>query len=263
MSVVTSDDITRSKPEKKLTVGLKKRQGRSNGTITVRHRGSGARKQYRIIDFKRNRYDVVATVKTIEYDPNRNARIALIQYEDGEKQYMIAPLGIKVDDTVVSSKDKVDIKIGNRMPLERIPAGTGVYNIELEPGRGGILARAAGTLATLQGVEGKHAQLKMPSGEVRLVKKECAATIGQVSNPDHRLVRWGKAGRMRHRGIRPTVRGTVMNPVDHPHGGGEGAQPIGLKYPKTPWGRPALGVPTRKKKKASSKLIIKSRKKRK
>ena len=263
MSVVSSEDITRSKPEKKLTVGLKKRQGRSKGKITVRHRGSGARKQYRIIDFKRDRYDEVATVRTIEYDPNRNARIALIQYEDGEKRYMIASLGLKVDDTVVSSNEKVDIKMGNRMPLERIPAGTGVYNVERSPGRVAVMVRAAGTLATLQAIEGKFAQLKMPSGEIRLVRKECSATVGQVSNPDHRLIRWGKAGRMRHRGIRPTVRGKVMNPVDHPHGGGEGSQPIGMKYPKTPWGKPALGVPTRNKKKASSKLIIKSRKKKK
>lgn len=261
-SVISSKDITKTTPEKKLTKRLKKNAGRSHGKITVRHRGGGSRRKYRIIDFKRERYDEVAEVIAIEYDPNRNARIALVQYPDAEKRYIIAPLDVQVGDQLLSSAEKkIEIKPGNRMPLERIPSGTGVYNIELNPGKGAQMVRAAGTLATLQGVEGKYAQIKMPSGEIRLVPKESAATIGQVSNSDFRLIRWGKAGRTRHRGRRPTVRGKVMNPVDHPHGGGEGLQPIGLKYPKTPWGRPALGVKTRKVKKHSNKLIIKRRKK--
>ncbi len=260
-SVLSSDDITKKKPEKSLLKGLKKRSGRSKGKISVRHRGSGARRRYRIIDFKQNRYDEVATVIAIEYDPNRNSRIALIQYEDGKKSYIIAPNNTVVGDTVTSSMKKIEIKSGNRMPLMYIPAGSGVYNIEMLPGRGAQLARSAGTVAVLQAIEGKYAQLKMPSGEIRLIPKTAHASIGQVSNPDYRLVRWGKAGRMRHRGIRPTVRGKVMNPVDHRHGGGEGAQPIGLKRPVTAWGKPALGVKTRKKKKPSNSLIVKRRKK--
>ncbi len=260
-SVLSSDDLTKKKPEKSLLKGLKKRSGRSRGKISVRHRGGGARRRYRVIDFKQNRLDDVATVTAIEYDPNRNSRIALVVYEDGEKRYVIASNNMAVGDTITSSDKKIEIKNGNRMPLMYIPAGTGVHNIELMPGRGAVMVRAAGTLATLQAIEGKYAQLKMPSGEIRLVPKKSSASIGQVSNPDYRLVRWGKAGRSRNRGIRPTVRGKVMNPVDHRHGGGEGAQPIGLKRPVTAWGKPALGVKTRKKNKASNSLIVKRRKK--
>ncbi len=259
-SVLMSDDITKTKPEKKLTKALKKKAGRSHGKITVRHRGGGAKRKYRVIDFKMDRFDQPAKVLSIEYDPNRNARIALIEFEDGEKRYIIAPDGLKVDDKVVFSKDKVDIKLGNRMPLEYIPVGVGVYNLEIEPGKGAKMVRSAGTLAVVQSIEGKYAQVKLPSGEIRLFKKEAMATIGQVSNPAYRLIRWGKAGRMRHKGIRPSVRGKAMNPREHAHGGGEGAQPIGLKHPKTKWGKPAMGVKTRKKGKPSDRLIIKRRK---
>ncbi len=255
-----SDDITKTKPEKKLTKSLKKKAGRSHGKITVRHRGGGAKRKYRVIDFKMDRFDQSAKVLSIEYDPNRNARIALIEFEDGEKRYIIAPDGLKVDDKVVFSKNKVDIKLGNRMPLEHIPVGVGVYNLEIEPGKGAKMVRSAGTLAVVQSIEGKYAQVKLPSGEIRLFKKEAMATVGQVSNPAYRLIRWGKAGRMRHKGIRPSVRGKAMNPREHAHGGGEGAQPIGLKHPKTKWGKPAMGVKTRKKGKPSDRLIIKRRK---
>lgn len=260
-SVVSSADITKSKPEKKLTTKLKRKAGRSRGKITVRHRGGGHKRKYRIIDWTMDRFDEPMKVIAIEYDPNRNARIALVEYSDGERRYIIAPISLTVDDEIIFSKNKVEFKPGNRMPLENIPAGTGVYNIELEPGKGAKLVRAAGTLAIIQAVEGKYAQIKMPSGEVRLIKRNSMATVGQVSNPDHRLQRIGKAGRSRHLGRRPSVRGTAMNPVDHRHGGGEGHQSIGLKRPVTPWGKPALGVRTRNKKKASSKLIIKRRKK--
>lgn len=260
-SVVSSADITKAKPEKKLTVKLKKKSGRSRGKITVRHRGGGHKRKYRLIDWKMDRLDTPMKVIAIEYDPNRNARIALVEYADGDRRYIIAPALVTVGEELVFSKEKVEAKPGNRMPLERIPAGTGIFNIELEPGKGAKLVRAAGTLATIQAVEGKYAQLKMPSGEIRLIRRESMATVGQVSNPDHRLQRLGKAGRSRHLGRRPSVRGTAMNPVDHRHGGGEGAQPIGLKRPVTPWGKPALGVRTRNKKKSSSKLIIKRRKK--
>lgn len=259
-SVLMSDDITKTKPEKKLTKSLKKKAGRSHGKITVRHRGGGAKRKYRVIDFKMDRFDQSAKVLSIEYDPNRNARIALIEFEDGEKRYIIAPDGLKVDDKVVFSKNKVDIKLGNRMPLEHIPVGVGVYNLEIEPGKGAKMVRSAGTLAVVQSIEGKYAQVKLPSGEIRLFKKEAMATVGQVSNPAYRLIRWGKAGRMRHKGIRPSVRGKAMNPREHAHGGGEGAQPIGLKHPKTKWGKPAMGVKTRKKGKPSDRLIIKRRK---
>ncbi|MCD4705589.1 50S ribosomal protein L2 [bacterium] len=261
-SVQDFSDITKKNPEKSLTVIKKRSGGRNNqGKITVRHRGGGAKRYIRIIDFKQNRFDDVATVSAIEYDPNRGSRLALIKYEDNEKKYIIAPIGMKVGDKIVSSKkEDIEIKSGNRTLLKNIPSGMGVYNIELVPGKGGQIARGAGTIVKLMAVEGKYAQLKMPSGEIRLVPKDCMATIGQASNPDYRLIRWGKAGRMRHKGIRPTVRGKVMNPVDHPHGGGEGNQPIGLKHPKTPWGKPALGVKTRNKKKSSNSLIIKRRK---
>ncbi|MEA2088794.1 MAG: 50S ribosomal protein L2 [Patescibacteria group bacterium] len=261
-SVQDFSDITKKDPEKSLVIIKKRKGGRNNqGKITVRHRGGGAKRYIRIIDFKQNRFDDPATVSAIEYDPNRGARIALIKYEDGEKKYIIAPIGMKVGNKIVSSKKaETEIKSGNRTLLKNIPSGLSVYNIELVPGKGGQIARGAGTVVKLMAVEGKYAQLKMPSGEIRLVLKDCMATIGQASNPDYRLIRWGKAGRIRHKGIRPTVRGKAMNPVDHPHGGGEGNQPIGLKHPKTPWGKPALGVRTRNKKKSSNRLIIKRRK---
>ncbi len=259
-SVLSSDDITKNKPERGLTAVLKKKAGRSKGTITVRHRGGGAKRKYRIIDFKMDRFEEEAVVLSIEYDPNRNARIALVQYPDGEKRYIIAPDGLNVDDKIMTSKEKIAVKLANRMPLEHIPVGIGVYNLEIEPGKGAKMVRSAGTLATIRSIEGKYAHIKLPSGEIRMFKKEAMATIGQVSNPAYRLIRWGKAGRMRHRGIRPTVRGKAMNTREHPHGAGEGAQSIGLKHPKTKWGKPALGVKTRKKNKPSDKLIIKRRK---
>ena len=260
-SVQDFSDITKTEPEKSLVVIKKRTGGRNNqGKITVRHRGGGAKRYIRIIDFKQDKFDMPATVEAIEYDPNRGARIALVKYEDGEKRYVIAPQDIKVGTKIISSLEKVEIKVGNRTKLENIPPGVEIFNVELTPGKGGQLSRGAGTMIQLMAIEGKYAQLKLPSGEIRLVPKECMATIGQVSNPDYRLIRWGKAGRMRHRGIRPTVRGKAMNPVDHPHGGGEGNQPIGLKHPKTPWGKPALGVKTRKKKQ-SDKLIVQRRKK--
>ncbi len=259
-SVQDFSDITKNKPEKSLVRILKKKAGRSHGSISVRHKGGGSKKYYRVIDFKRDKFDISATVETIEYDPNRNARIALVKYEDGEKRYIIAPMNIAPGQKIISSKKRVEIKNGNRMPLEFIPVGVPVYNIELTPGKGAEIVRSAGSLAHLMGIEGRFAQIKLPSTEIRLVPKECSATIGQVSNPDYRHIRWGKAGRIRNRGIRPTVRGKVMNPVDHPHGGGEGSNPIGMKHPKTPWGKPALGVKTRKKGKKSDSLIIKRRK---
>lgn len=229
----------------------------------MRHRGGGEKKYYRLVDFKRDKFDIPAKVEAIEYDPNRSSRIALIVYRDGERRYIIAPQDLKVGDEIVSSKGRVEIKIGNRMSLENIPVGFMVYNIELVPGQGGKIVRSAGARATTMAIEGKYAQLKLPSGEVRLLPRKCMATIGEVSNPDHRHIKLGKAGRSRHLGIRPSVRGKAMNPVDHPHGGGEGHNPIGLKRPKTPWGKPALGVKTRKKKKWSNKFIIKRRTKRK
>jgi len=258
-SVQDFSDVTKAKPEKKLTVIKKKRAGRgASGRITVRHKGGGTKRFIRLVDWQRHKFDVPARVESIEYDPNRGARIALLVYEDGEKKYMLAPVDLKVGDKVISSKKLYEIKSGNRYPLEIIPLGMPVYNIELTPGKGGQIVRGAGSSAVIMAMEGKYAQLKMPSGEIRLFPKDCMATIGQVSNPDWRLIRWGKAGRIRHKGIRPTVRGKVMNPVDHPHGGGEGASPIGLKHPKTPWGKPALGVKTRRKK-SSDKLILKRR----
>ncbi|MFH0892041.1 MAG: 50S ribosomal protein L2 [Candidatus Falkowbacteria bacterium] len=253
-------DITRTKPEKKLIMMKKKTGGRnSQGKITVRHRGGGARRYIRLVDYKRDKFDIPARVASIEYDPNRGGRISLLNYADGEKRYIISPNGLTVGETIISSKNQIEIKRGNALPIMYIPAGIAVYNIELTPGRGGQIARGAGNEVYVMGVEGKYAQIKMPSGEIRLIKKECLCTIGQVSNVDKRHIKLGSAGRNRHRGIRPTVRGTAMNPVDHPHGGGEGNQSIGLKHPKTPWGKPALGVKTRNKNKASTKLIIKRR----
>ena len=247
------------KPEKSLLVKLKKNAGRNNyGRITVRHRGGGNKVKYRIIDFKRDKIDMNATVLTLEYDPNRTAYIALVQYEDGEKRYILAPEGLKVGDIVVSSEN-ADIKPGNTLPLSCIPVGTIIHNIEISKNKGGQLVRAAGNAAQLMAQEGGYALIRLPSNEVRKVLIDCKATIGQVSNLEHENVSIGKAGRKRHMGIRPTVRGVVMNPCDHPHGGGEGKSPIGRPAPVTPWGKPALGYKTRKTKKHSSKLIIKDR----
>ena len=258
-SVDTFSDITTKNPEKSLLKTKKRKAGRTKGKITVRHRGGGAKRFIRQVDFKRTKFDIPAKVASIEYDPNRGARIALLHYVDGAKAYMLAPVDVKVGDMVTSSQKKGEIQNGNRFVLENIPVGMTIYNIELQPGRGGQIVRGAGASAQLMAVEGKMATVKLPSGEVRMVPKICMATIGQVSNPDYHLIRWGKAGRTRHRGFRPTVRGKAMNPVDHPHGGGEGRSPIGLKHPKTPTGKPALGVKTRKRK-SSDKLIIRRRK---
>lgn len=256
-------DLTKFSPEKNLIVIKKKRGGRNaQGKITVRHQGGGAKRFVRLVDFKRDKFNVPATVAAIEYDPNRGARLALLHYVDGDKRYIIAPLDLKVGEKVLSSKELIELKVGNALPLQFIPAGMPVSSVELEPGQGAKIARGAGNVVFVMGVEGKYAQLKMPSGEIRQVKKECLCTIGQVSNPDKRHISLGKAGRSRYLGIRPTVRGTAMNPNDHPHGGGEGNQPIGLRHPKTPWGKPALGVKTRRKH-SSDRLIIKRRAKRK
>ena len=260
-SVDTFEDITKTEPEKSLITIKKKNSGRSGGKITVRHRGGGTKRYLREIDFLRDKFDVPAKVLAVEYDPNRTGRIALLQYADGEKRYIVAPFGLAVGEEIVSSKNKAEMKTGNRMPLEIIPVGTVVHSIELQPGMGGILVRSAGMGAQLLAVEGPYAQLKMPSKEVRMVKKECMATIGEVGAKDRRLIRWGKAGRMRHRGWRPTVRGKAMNPVDHPHGGGEGRQPIGLKHPKTPWGKTAYGVKTRRRKWTNKYIITRRIKK--
>ena len=262
MSKLRNDEITTNKPEKSLLASKSKNAGRNNqGRITVRHQGGGERRKYRLIDFKRNKFDIVGTVATIEYDPNRSANIALINYVDGEKRYIIAPKGLKVGMKIVSG-EKVDIKVGNALPLMNIPEGTLVHNIELQPGKGAELARSAGASAQILGKEGKYVLVRLASGEVRKVLGTCMATIGEVGNEDYSLVKIGKAGRKRHMGVRPTVRGSVMNPNDHPHGGGEGRAPIGRSGPMTPWGKPALGYKTRKKK-ASDKLIIRRRKKRK
>jgi len=262
-SVDTFSDITNKKPEKKLIKIKKKTGGRNaSGKITVRHRGGGAKQYYRLIDYKRERFDIPSEVMAIEYDPNRKARIALVKYEDnGEKRYIIAPVDLKVGDKIMSSTKRIEIVPGNRMPLEHLPLGSLIYNIEVTPGKGAQLVRTAGSTAKLMAVEGQYATIRMPSSEVRLIPKKSMATLGQVSNPDAMHLRIGKAGRVRHMGIRPTVRGKAMNPVDHPHGGGEGGAPIGMKAPKTPWGKKALGVITRKKKKYSDKLIIRKRKK--
>lgn len=256
-SVDTFEDITKFEPEKSLITKPTRRNGRSFGSITVRHRGGGNRRYYRMVDFKQvNKLDMPAEVLAIEYDPNRGARIALIKYEDGVKSYILAPLNTKVGDKVLSSKNKIEASLGNRMPLEFIPIGFVVHNVELQPGKGGQMVRGAGAGSQLLAVEGDFASLKMPSGEVRHFIKNCRASIGQLSNPDHNLIRWGKAGRMRHLGWRPEVRGKAMNPIDHPHGGGEGHNPIGMRRPETPWGKPALGLKTRKKNKWTNKLII-------
>ena len=259
MTVSTFEEITTDTPEKSLTAPLKKNAGRNvRGKITVRHRGGGSRRKYRIIDFKRNKDGIPGTVKTIEYDPNRTANIALIFYSDGEKRYIIAPHKLVVGD-IIESGTGADIKIGNALPLQNIPVGTVVHNIELKPGKGGQLVRSAGNGAQLMAKEGKYAQIRLPSGEVRKVRIECRATIGEVGNIDHENIKIGKAGRKRNMGIRPTVRGSVMNPNDHPHGGGEGKAGIGRVSPVTPWGKPALGYKTRKKNKDSNKYIVKKR----
>nr|MBO2493722.1 50S ribosomal protein L2 [Clostridia bacterium] len=259
MSVLTFEEITKKEPERSLVVPLKKHSGRNNeGRITVRHRGGGVKRKYRIIDFKRDKDNVPAKVAAIEYDPNRTANIALLHYKDGEKRYILAPVGLKVGDIVMSGEN-VDIKVGNALPLRNIPVGTVIHNIELYPGRGGQLVRAAGGAAQLMAKEGDYAHVRLPSGEIRMIHLDCRATIGQVGNLDHENVSIGKAGRKRHMGIRPTVRGSAMNPVDHPHGGGEGKAPIGLPAPVTPWGKPTLGYKTRKKNKESDKYIIKRR----
>ncbi|MBS5788761.1 50S ribosomal protein L2 [Clostridioides mangenotii] len=259
MTVVISDDITTNQPEKSLLVNLKKNSGRNaHGKITIRHRGGGQKRKYRIIDFKRNKDGIPAKVATIEYDPNRTANIALLNYADGEKRYILAPVGIKVGDTLLSGAG-ADIKPGNCLAFKDLPVGTVVHNIELKPGKGAQLVRSAGVSAQFMAKEGKKALLRLPSGEMRYVSVECKATIGQVGNSEHGNEVIGKAGRKRHMGIRPTVRGSVMNPNDHPHGGGEGRAPIGRPSPVTPWGKPALGYKTRKKNKASNKLIVSRR----
>ena len=258
-SALTSEEITKTTPEKSLTVTKTKTNGRNNqGKITVRHRGGGYRPKYRIIDFKRDKDGIPGTVATIEYDPNRSANIALINYADGEKRYIVAPNKLKVGDVIVSGAD-ADIKVGNALPVANIPVGTVVHNIELQPGKGAQMVRSAGNGAQLMAKEGKYASLRLPSGEVRKVRLECRATIGEVGNIDHQNIQIGKAGRKRHMGIRPTVRGSVMNPNDHPHGGGEGKAGIGRVSPVTPWGKPALGYKTRKKKNQSDKYIVKRR----
>lgn len=259
MTVSTFEEITARKPEKSLTVTLKKHSGRnSRGKITVRHRGGGTRNKYRIIDFKRNKDGIPGNVKTIEYDPNRSANIALIVYADGEKRYILAPEGLQVGNVIYSGSD-ADIQVGNALPIANIPVGTLIHNIELKPGKGGQLVRSAGNGAQLMAKEGKYAQVRLPSGEVRKVLMNCRATVGEVGNEDHGNIQIGKAGRKRHMGIRPTVRGSVMNPNDHPHGGGEGKTPIGRKAPVSPWGQPAIGYKTRNKKAKSDKLIVRRR----
>ncbi len=261
MTTLVNEEITKKKPEKSLVTTIKKSGGRNNqGKITVRHHGGGAKRKYRIIDFRRVKDGIIGTVAAIEYDPNRSANIALINYADGEKAYILAPKGLKVG-MKIESGENADIKVGNALPLANIPEGTLVHNVELKPGKGGQMARSAGTSVQILGREGNYTLLRLGSGEVRKVLSVCRATIGEVGNADYELVNLGKAGRKRHMGIRPTVRGSVMNPNDHPHGGGEGRAPIGRKGPMTPWGKPALGYKTRNNKKASSKLIVRRRKK--
>ena len=260
MTVIKSEEITKFSPEKSLLTSLKKNAGRnSQGKITVRHKGGGEKRKYRIIDFKRDKDGIPAKVAGIEYDPNRPANIALLNYKDGEKRYILAPLGLKVGDVIVSGEGS-DIKVGNCLKMKDMPVGTVIHNIELKKGKGGQLVRSAGISAQLMAKEGKNVLLRLPSGEMRYVNAECKATIGQVGNVDHSNVTIGKAGRKRHMGIRPTVRGSVMNPNDHPHGGGEGRSPIGRPSPVTPWGKPALGYKTRNKKKQSNKMIVTRRK---
>ena len=260
MTSLTYEEVTKKTPEKSLLAKKAKNAGRNSyGRITVRHQGGGHRQKYRIIDFKRNKEDIEATVIGIEYDPNRSANIALIEYKDGEKAYILAPQGLKDGDTVVAGKN-VDIKAGNCLPIENIPVGTLIHNIELNPGQGGKLVRSAGQSAQLMAKEGTYAHVRLPSGEMRLILARCRATIGVIGNSDHENIKLGKAGRTRHMGIRPTVRGSVMNPVDHPHGGGEGRAPVGHAGPLTPWGKPALGYKTREKNKTTDKFIVKRRK---
>ncbi|WOO88459.1 50S ribosomal protein L2 [Mollicutes bacterium LVI A0078] len=254
-------EITTDKPEKSLLAPKNKKAGRNNqGRVTVRHQGGGAKQKYRIIDFKRNKDGIIGTVATIEYDPNRTANIALINYLDGEKRYILAPKGLKVGDKIISGEGS-DIKTGNALELKDIPVGTVIHNIELKPGKGGQLVRTAGASAQILGREGKYVLVRLTSGETRYILGACRATVGEVGNGAHELVKIGKAGRKRHMGVRPTVRGSVMNPVDHPHGGGEGRAPVGRKSPMTPWGKPALGLKTRKKNKQSNKYIVRGRKK--
>ena len=261
MSYLSSEEITKKTPEKSLVVPKKKTSGRNNqGKITTRHHGGGVKQKYRLVDFKRNKDGVTAIVKAIEYDPNRSANIALISYKDGTKAYILAPKGLNVGD-IVESGTKVDVKTGNTMEIMNIPVGTVIHNIELRPGKGGQLARSAGTSAQILGREGKYVLIRLSSGETRMILGTCRATIGTIGNEDYSLVKVGKAGRTRHMGIRPTVRGSVMNPNDHPHGGGEGRAPIGRSGPMTPWGKPALGLKTRKNKKKSDKYIVTRRKK--
>ncbi|RJQ35601.1 50S ribosomal protein L2 [Candidatus Parcubacteria bacterium] len=259
-SVLVNKSLSKKRPEKSLLMKRKQNSGRNaQGKITVRHKGGGAKRFIRIIDFKRNKFDVVGKVEAIEYDPNRNANLALVVYIDGERRYILAPEGLKVGDKVISSQNRLSVKPGYNMPLKHIPTGTEIHNVELTPGKGGQMARSAGNFLTLMALADGKAQLKMPSGEFRLVLDNCMATIGTPSNSEYRNVRFGKAGRKRHMGIRPSVRGKVMNPVDHPHGGGEGHNPIGMKHPKTYTGKPAYGVKTRKRTKQSNSLIIKRR----
>ncbi|MEJ2013434.1 MAG: 50S ribosomal protein L2 [Anaerolineales bacterium] len=261
MSGHTFEEITKSKPERSLLVPKNKRGGRNNyGRVTVRHRGGGSRRPYRVVDFKRDKHGVPATVAAIEYDPNRSARLALLHYVDGEKRYIIAPLGLAVGDSVIAGP-QAEIRPGNSLPLANIPLGTTVHNIELKEGKGGQLVRSAGTSAQLLGKEGAYAAIRLPSGEVRRIRQTCYATVGEVGNPDHSNIKLGKAGRKRHKGIRPAVRGSAMSPRDHPHGGGEGRQPIGLPGPKSPWGKPTLGKKTRRNKQ-TEKYIIRHRSKR-
>ncbi len=262
MSGYTFEEITRSKPEKSLLRPLKKKAGRNNqGRLTVRHRGGGHKRRYRLIDFKRDKHGIPARVDSIEYDPNRTARIALLVYADGEKRYILAPLGLQVGDTIMSGPD-AEIRPGNALPLVNIPLGTLVHNVELHPGKGGQMVRSAGTYAQLMAKEGRYATLRMPSGEVRKVLLECMATVGQVSNAEHKNIKLGKAGRKRWMGRRPEVRGSAMDPASHPHGGGEGRSPIGLPGPKTPWGKPALGYRTRRNKRTDQYIIRRRGKKR-
>ncbi|MDD3397167.1 MAG: 50S ribosomal protein L2 [Clostridia bacterium] len=257
VSTPTFEELSKVAPEKKLLAVKKKNAGRNvYGRITVRHQGGGNRQKYRIIDFKRNKDNIPAKVTSIEYDPNRTAYIALLTYSDGEKRYILSPMGLVVGDTVMSG-EQADIKVGNSLPLENIPLGSTIHNVEFQKGKGGQIARSAGTSIQLMAKEGRYVTLKMPSGEMRKVLKTCRATLGTVGNIDHELISIGKAGRSRHMGIRPSVRGSVMNPIDHPHGGGEGKTPVGRKSPLTPWGKCALGLKTRKRKKNSSKLIVK------
>ncbi len=255
-STLVNEELTKTAPEKSLLKAKNKKSGRNNqGRITVRHQGGGAKQKYRVIDFKRNKHDVEGTVASIEYDPNRSANIALINYADGEKRYIIAPKGLKVGMKIVSGEN-VDIKVGNALPIMNIPVGTVIHNIEMRPGKGAQIARSAGQSAQILGREERYVLVRLSSGETRKILGTCMATIGEVGNEDYSLVRLGKAGRTRHMGIRPTVRGSVMNPNDHPHGGGEGRAPVGRKQPMTPWGKPALGYKTRKNKKSSNKLIV-------